>query len=1101
MTTADSCPSLKVLPLANSAGGHRLGVNGLAVDSHNSILYSGGRDGVICAWDLNLKLSPYTDRWQGSLASNSGNTNAKDLPPTRFRQQVQAHTHWINDLVLAQNNEALVSASSDITVKLWRPAAEDLLPPQTIGLHSDYVKTLASPGRGANWVASGGLDRRIYLWDLGGAGEQLQINVGEEENTAKGSVYALAVTPTLVASGGPESVVRVWDPRSGKRITKFVGHTDNIRDVLIAQDGDTVMTASSDQTVKIWSMIAGRCMYTLTMHNDSVWSLYSDHPRLSVFYSSDRSGLVAKTDTRGCAELDEGLSVAICQEHEGVHKVVNAGDYVWTATSSSSINRWSDVDTEADVQVPEAYTFHRASIATTRSRMPSPPTVPSLASATPSQKQIPHKAVLRLSNAAPFYVRNREETSTIYSAASIRKPSESFSIMDPDMGVIVPIRHLPEYTIEGQHGLVKHVTLNDRRRVLTLDTASEVVMWDLLRCEPVRSFGKRHLDDVLKEVNTLEAVAHWCAVDTRTGTLTCVLEENTAFDAEMYADELEIEEKIDFREDQRINLGKWILRYLFGNLIDEEIRRDDIFRRALVERTQRMNRSNAPGNIQIPGSTEPASWLDTASGPTSASTLKATNGFHFPANTPNMAIGLATPGPSLTHNTLSVLTTSSTRTSLDQLRGHTRTPSEKLSGDYFGSQINATAGTATTPGGTANGNSSDPGSDQVPTSPDESRVPGTPSQEKGGMFGKKMWKNFGMKSLKKTQTHDSKDKPSPVEEKSEDSDSHSSKQEDKVIEDSLEGAIQRIRIDYEAQMQKFERENNDRKGDVTGDLALPKLETLITPSLPNDTPVLKPPGNVTILIQEDRVDSGGVADLFEGTVGNSGFHTDRIEKVMPTWVADVLLRGQIPMKEIVKVSFILEPLENLLPGIAADGNTRLNANRMLRARKILAYVAERIEPAPQPGKEPTTPPLKPEEYLDLYCQDKIVPPTMTLATIRAHIWRGGGDVLLFYKANGRKEIKHAPASKSMLDVGGPARSMLPPPLPPPAGDRRVAEGLRSQSAMEAQQGLVMRSAGSSIEYGRFSEDTVNRPGAVGREHVTVVTGGLPPNTVPPKGWI
>jgi len=49
----------------------------------------------------------------------------------------------------------------------------------------------------------------------------------------------------------------------------------------------------------------------------------------------------------------------------------------------------------------------------------------------------------------------------------------------------------------------------------------------------------------------MDAVAHWCSVDTRTGSLTCVLEENTCFDAEMYADELHIEEKIDFKEDQR----------------------------------------------------------------------------------------------------------------------------------------------------------------------------------------------------------------------------------------------------------------------------------------------------------------------------------------------------------------------------------------------------------------------------------------------------------------------------------------------------------------------------------------------------------------------
>lgn len=31
--------SISVLPLANSPGGHRLGVNGLAVDSDQSILY------------------------------------------------------------------------------------------------------------------------------------------------------------------------------------------------------------------------------------------------------------------------------------------------------------------------------------------------------------------------------------------------------------------------------------------------------------------------------------------------------------------------------------------------------------------------------------------------------------------------------------------------------------------------------------------------------------------------------------------------------------------------------------------------------------------------------------------------------------------------------------------------------------------------------------------------------------------------------------------------------------------------------------------------------------------------------------------------------
>lgn len=74
---------------------------------------------------------------------------------------------------------------------------------------------------------------------------------------------------------------------------------------------------------------------------------------------------------------------------------------------------------------------------------------------------------------------------------------------------------------------------------------------DLSKCIPIKSFGKRHLEDVVPEVNTAESVANWCTVDTRIGNLTCVLEGNYCFDAEVYADMLKEAESIEFREDQR----------------------------------------------------------------------------------------------------------------------------------------------------------------------------------------------------------------------------------------------------------------------------------------------------------------------------------------------------------------------------------------------------------------------------------------------------------------------------------------------------------------------------------------------------------------------
>jgi len=444
----------------------------------------------VCAWDLNLDLHSSRST-RDSLADPRGDSKSK--PSTRFRAQTQAHTHWINDIALAQNNTALVSASSDLLVKVWRPHGNAKEEPATIGQHADYVRCVATPSQKTDWVASGGLDRRVYLWDLNGKGKQLAIDVSGEEVVEKGSVYALSANHNIVANGGPEATVRLWDPKTGKSITKFVGHTAIIRAILINEAGDTLMTASSDQTVKVWSVTAGRCMHTLTMHNDSVWSLYSDSPDLGIFYSSDRSGLVVKTDVRGTLdEMDDGLSLAVAQENESVSKVVACGGHIWTATSRSSINRWADVDTGADIQLPDPFRQHRASIAATitagRARQGSSSTV----NGTP-RREIPAKAILRISNTASLPSQlGGLDPNTLAAPSTSKQDSDLLS--EPAVPAVEPVHHLPEETIEGQFGLVKHKLLNDRRRVLTLDTAGDVLLWDLIK---VRLGGSREWARVL----------------------------------------------------------------------------------------------------------------------------------------------------------------------------------------------------------------------------------------------------------------------------------------------------------------------------------------------------------------------------------------------------------------------------------------------------------------------------------------------------------------------------------------------------------------------------------------------------------------------------
>ncbi|KAL2132400.1 hypothetical protein VTI74DRAFT_3877 [Chaetomium olivicolor] len=984
----------------SSPGGHRLGVNGLAIDRDHAILYSGGRDGVVCAWDLNRNAgrgANHSSVTDSSSSSSAARANARPKSITRFRAQTQAHTHWVNDIALAQQHTAVVSASSDLLVKVWRPLASDAAEPATIGQHADYAKCVATPSQSTPWVASGGLDRKIYLWDLSGAGKTLEIDVRGEEVHQKGSVYALGATHDILANGGPEGVVRLWDPRSGQRITKFVGHTDMIRAILISESGDMVLSASADQTVKVWSVTAGRCMHTLTMHDQSVWALFSDDPRLGVFYSSDRSGLVVKTDVRGTmGDMDNGLSVAIAKENDGVSKVVAWDENIWTATARASINRWRDVDTSDSTQLPDVFKQHRASMVTVLSKeSAAPPAAPATDASEAAKTTIPAKSILRISNTAPFpLVIGRDGDETISGLS--RKGSE---FTETVAGIVEPVHHLPEETIEGQFGLVKHRLLNDRRRVLTLDTAGDVLMWDLIQCRPVQSFGKRHLEDVEPEVNTREAVAPWCSIDISSGNLTVVLEPYNCFDAEMYADELVLDEPVEFREDQRINLGKWVLRYLFANLIDEEIKRDEAFRQKLNEGATKKiatRRMAPPLAISIPSH---PGW---GSSDLSSATPRP-GGSQYAPVTPGLGIGMATPGspaPPLPDAYATPLSP------LDKRLSHVSRPSQERE-DYFSDAIQspdgAAAKTAQTPATEA------PPAAELPKTPAENgkeKEKETKDKDKDNgkspatTFGKKfrMGMSFGTKKLGRSLSTVAAEKPVVIDEKAEESESSSN--HEKEFDDNFLGVVQRMRNEYEKQL-----------GETPDQL----VETKLTPSLANDTPVLKLPAGTKVIIQEET--SGGSAEIYRGTVASVGNDADVIEERAPHWLGEVLLLNALPPKDPVKISFVLYPWKDTLPPIvSSDGNNRLNANRMLRVKKILAYVADRIDPVPEGEERGQEERLRPEEYLELYCNEQMLPIKMTLATLRTHVWRGGNDIVLHYKANGRRQIPMPPPPEEEEDA-------------------------------------------------------------------------------------
>ena len=312
-----------------------------------------------------------------------------------------------------------------------------------------------------------------------------------------------------------------------------------------------------------------------------------------------------------------------------------------------------------------------------------------------------------------------------------------------------------------------------------------------------------------------------------------------------------------------VNLGKWVLRNLFTNLIEEEIRRDEVYRRTFrtSDVPTGLQRINAPPSIALP--TSPGAGSLTT--PRQANTLGPI--------TPGMSIGTATPAVSTARETSQAtgLLTPTVEEESGLEKGLSRQSNQQAShernSDYFSSNPNSHQSEASSE------------KEKAPATPNEVPATSNPTspvdEKKKGLFGK----NFKMAFPKNIKLGRNSIDTKPVvaaEEKPDESDKSSEKET--VFEDNFLGVIQRIRHDYEEQA-KIDPEK--------------PLSIGMAPSLPIETPVLRPPASTMVIIQEDNPESGGVADLYRGGINVLDKDADLIEKVAPMWLGDLLLRVRI----------------------------------------------------------------------------------------------------------------------------------------------------------------------------------------------------------------
>jgi WD40 repeat protein/serine/threonine protein kinase len=170
----------------------------------------------------------------------------------------------VSSISLSEDGQLAVSGSYDRTVRVWELATGRCL--HALQGHTGWVNavSLSADGR---WVLSGGKDKIVRLRDVT-TGRCL--HRFEAHRFGVHSVHLSPHGPWALSAGF--RTIRLWNTITGD-LLQTVEHDENISTVCLTADGRFVVAGGWDNTVRLWDLMTGQCLWTSQGHADQVCSV------------------------------------------------------------------------------------------------------------------------------------------------------------------------------------------------------------------------------------------------------------------------------------------------------------------------------------------------------------------------------------------------------------------------------------------------------------------------------------------------------------------------------------------------------------------------------------------------------------------------------------------------------------------------------------------------------------------------------------------------------------------------------------------------------------------------------------------------------------